>query len=132
MIAGPYLDLLENDPAFRMSSYLAVEKSLRDRGFTEEARQIFIAGTYRDVRTKSGKGPTSESTSWRRGDDVFVRRHYLIGLSSRCCSWALAAGAYFGIDYWPKIICAVSGVPLLRFSLSCLALQCSSAQTRML
>jgi hypothetical protein len=53
--AGPYLDLLENDPAFRMSSYLAIEKSLRDRGLTDEARQIFIAGAYRDVRTESSK-----------------------------------------------------------------------------
>ena len=53
--AGPYLDLLENDPAFRMSSYLAIEKSLRDRGLTNEARQIFIAGVYRDVRTESSK-----------------------------------------------------------------------------
>ena len=51
----PYLDLLENDPAFRMSSYLAVEKSLRDRGLTDEAREIFIAGNYRDVRTESVK-----------------------------------------------------------------------------
>ncbi len=54
-IAAPYLDLLENDPAFRMSSYLAVEKSLRDRGLADEAREIFIAGNYRDVRTESVK-----------------------------------------------------------------------------
>ena len=54
-IAEPYLDLLENDPAFRMSSYLAIEKSLRDRGLTDEAREIFIAGNYRDVRTESVK-----------------------------------------------------------------------------
>ena len=86
-----------------MSSYLAVEKSLRDRGFTEEARQIFIAGTYRDVRTKSGKGPTSESTSWRRGDGRFRK--------ATLPDWALvpllflgslAAGAYFGIDSLAK------------------------------
>jgi hypothetical protein len=57
----PYLDLLENDPAFRMSSYLAVEKSLRDRGLTDEAREIFIAGNYRDVRTESVKNqPTPD------------------------------------------------------------------------
>ena len=60
--AGPYLDLLENDPAFRMSSYLAVEKSLRDRGLTNEARQIFIAGNYRDVRTES----IMNRPQWRR------------------------------------------------------------------
>jgi hypothetical protein len=53
--ADPYLDLLENDPAFRMSSYLAIETSLRDRGLTDEAKQIFVAGNYRDVRTESEK-----------------------------------------------------------------------------
>lgn len=50
---SPYLDLLENDPEFRMSSYLAVENSLRDRGLTDEARQIFIAANYRDMRTEA-------------------------------------------------------------------------------
>ena len=54
-LADPYLDLLDNDLVFRMSSYLAVEKSLHDRGLTDEARKIFIAGTYRDVRTESAK-----------------------------------------------------------------------------
>lgn len=59
--ADPYLDLLENDPAFRMSSYLAIEKSLRDRGLTDEARQIFIAGYYRDVRAKSKERPVNNN-----------------------------------------------------------------------
>jgi hypothetical protein len=81
--ADPYLDLLDNDPELRMSSYLAIEKSLRDRGLSDEARQIFIAGNYRDVRTESGKNqPAKESAGaylarshsrlkwkiWRRGD----------------------------------------------------------------
>ena len=71
-LAVPYLDLLDNDHVFRMSSYLAVEKSLRDRGYTEEARQIFIAGVYRDVRTKSaGETKSQESKTWRRGDGRF-------------------------------------------------------------
>ncbi len=79
---NPYLDLLENDPEFRMSSYLAIEKSLRDRGLTDEARQIFIAANYRDVRTEAenvGAPEVDSSVSpqkkdrfgwkiWRRGD----------------------------------------------------------------
>src|SRR6202035_5262406 len=60
--ADPYLDLLENDPAFRMSSYLAIEKSLRNRGLTDEARQIFIAGNYRDVRTESEKNQSATNS----------------------------------------------------------------------
>ncbi len=104
-LAVPYLDLLDNDRVFRMSSYLAVEKSLRDRGYTEEARQIFIAGVYRDVRTKSAKGskPRSESVDWRRGDGRLR--------TSVAPDWALAslffvllvAGAMsFGIGYLTK------------------------------
>jgi hypothetical protein len=49
--ADPYLDFLDNDPIFRMSSYLGIEKSLRDRGLEDEARRIFIAAKYRDWRT---------------------------------------------------------------------------------
>lgn len=61
-LADPYLDLLDNDPVFRMSSYLTIEKSLHDRGLTDEARKIFIAGTYRDVRTESvKKGPERDN-----------------------------------------------------------------------
>ena len=92
--AGPYLDLLENDPEFRMSSYLAIEKSLRDRGLTNEAIQIFIAGNYRDVRTESVKNWSatekagdgwrtklaarsaklrSKLKPWRRGDGRYRR-----------------------------------------------------------
>jgi len=51
--ADLYLNLLDNDPVFRMSSYLAIQSSLRDRGRSEEARRVFIAGVYRDVRTDS-------------------------------------------------------------------------------
>jgi hypothetical protein len=79
-IPSPYLDLLDNDPVFRMSSYLAIEKSLRDRGLTAEAREIFIAGNYRDVRTEREEeqpnvgDPRPRSRNWpkwkvwRRGD----------------------------------------------------------------
>ena len=102
-IAGPYLDLLDNDPVFRMSSYLAVEKSLRDRGFTEEARQIFIAGMYRDVRTKSAKGSRPESTNWRRGDGRFRNAvTYDWVLASLLFLIFGAAAAYFRTDYLTK------------------------------
>jgi hypothetical protein len=88
---NPYLDLLENDPEFRMSSYLAVEKSLRDRGLTDEARQIFIAANYRDVRTEAEDVRSSEVDLpaspqkedrfswkiWRRGDGRL--RHSMLG-----------------------------------------------------
>jgi len=50
--AEPYLDLLDNDPNFRMSSYLQIEKSLRDRGLESEAKQIYIAGHHRDLRQR--------------------------------------------------------------------------------
>lgn len=49
--ADPYLDLLDNDPDFRMSSYLAIERSLQDRGLEDEARRVYIAGRYRDARS---------------------------------------------------------------------------------
>src|SRR6185295_16671486 len=48
--AEPYLDLLDNDRTFSESSYLAIEKSLRDRGLEDEANQVFVAGRYRDTR----------------------------------------------------------------------------------
>jgi hypothetical protein len=69
-----YLDLLDNDLNFRMSSYLAIERSLRDRGLDSEARRIFIAGRYRDMREeperavkKSDRGrsmPGSAASHW--------------------------------------------------------------------
>jgi hypothetical protein len=74
--AGPYLDLLENDPEFRMSSYLAVEKSLRDRGLTDEAGEIFIAASYRDVRTESvKKQPTTSSVPAQDGEVPWPNWH---------------------------------------------------------
>jgi len=123
---NPYLDLLENDPEFRMSSYLAVEKSLRDRGLTDEARQIFIAGTYRDVRTESAKyqpaedsknrnwwsalaafwaalWPRSKSGTWRPGDGRYLRAvvsDWVLALL--LCVMLGAAAIYFGFDYLTK------------------------------
>lgn len=63
--AEPYLDLLDNDPNFRMSSYLHIEKALRDRGLELEARHVYIAGHYRDMRqhgwTKHEPAPNAGS-----------------------------------------------------------------------
>jgi hypothetical protein len=94
-IADPYLDLLDNDRVFRMSSYLAIEKSLRDRGLTTEARRIFVAGNYRDVRTESEKQPVKSDTQnrlsslrsklrwkiWRPGDGRY--RQSILAEASR-------------------------------------------------
>ncbi len=52
-----YLDLLDSDPIFRMSSYLAIERSLRNRGLEKEATRIYIAGIYRDTRTGASGTP---------------------------------------------------------------------------
>lgn len=102
VLADPYLDLLDNDQVFRMSSYLAVERSLRDRGLTDEARKIFIAGTYRDVRTKSTKGSKSrsESRNWRRGDGRLRRpiaSNWVLALLF--CMTLGTATIYFGTNY---------------------------------
>ena len=119
----PYLDLLDNDPEFRMSSYLAVEKSLRDRGLTAEATQVVIAANYRDVRTESTRSrpfengtrpawqnkldailaalwPRSKSGSWRRGDGRY--RNALASdrvLAFVLCMLLVAAAIYPGINY---------------------------------
>lgn len=60
----PYLDLLDNDGTFRMSSYLAVEQSLRNRGLEKEATDIFVAGRYRDFRTDSQSKAGEEQGDW--------------------------------------------------------------------
>jgi hypothetical protein len=80
--AEPFLDFLDNDPEFRMSSYAAVGKSLLDRGLDEEAVRVLVAGRYRDQRTghKSPLEPLwrrlgmAQSPSWRPGDGRY-RRH---------------------------------------------------------
>lgn len=86
-IAGPYLDLLENDTAFRMSSYLVVEQSLRDRGLTDEAREIFIAGAYRDVRTEGKKPALIETPEGRWALIVLAAR-----LSQKWKQWRRGNG----------------------------------------
>ncbi|MCP3728463.1 hypothetical protein M3I53_36065 [Paraburkholderia sp. CNPSo 3272] len=69
--AALYLDLLDNDPEFRMSSYTAVERSLRNRGLDKEADRIYIAAHFRDARTekkpdKKPRSPTWHANAWRR------------------------------------------------------------------
>jgi hypothetical protein len=49
--AAPYLDLLDNDPEYRTSTYTTVERALRNRGLEEQADWVYIAGRYRDART---------------------------------------------------------------------------------
>ncbi|WP_250487057.1 hypothetical protein [Caballeronia sp. GaOx3] len=55
-VAASYLDLLDNDPEFRLSSYAAVERSLRDRGLEQQADWVYIAGRYRDAHTYGPRG----------------------------------------------------------------------------
>jgi hypothetical protein len=123
--ASPYLDLLENDPAFRMSSYLMIEKSLRDRGLTAEAKEIFIAGYYRDMRTESAKNDTAmnrqqKSTGlaaavgqlievwkeywkvWRRGDGRYregfsIVRSFRLLQASQPGTWVRASVACLAV-----------------------------------
>jgi hypothetical protein len=50
----PYLDLLDNDEEYRASTYLSVERSLRDRGHVDAANEVFIAGRFRGLRANLG------------------------------------------------------------------------------
>jgi len=62
--SGPYLDLLDNDGEYRASTYLSIEKALRDRGHDRAAREVFAAGRYREHRTDFAY---SNRFPWRPG-----------------------------------------------------------------
>jgi hypothetical protein len=63
--SDPYLDLLDNDAEYRASTYLGVEKALRDRGHDRVAREIYVAGRYRSYRTDFA---SSEKFKWQPGE----------------------------------------------------------------
>jgi hypothetical protein len=63
--SDPYLDLLDNDAEYRASTYLGVEKALRDRGHDRVAREIYVAGRYRSHRTDFA---SFEDFKWRPED----------------------------------------------------------------
>lgn len=63
--SGPYLDLLDNDREYRASTYLSVERTLRDRGNHDAAREVLIAGRYRGQRAQVDR---NAPFCWRRGD----------------------------------------------------------------
>jgi hypothetical protein len=140
--ADPYLDLLDNDPELRMSSYLAIGKSLRDRGLSKEAKQIFIAGTYRDVRTEGPRNrsihvkarknwwseltafrsafwPRLKSGTWRRGDGRYRKAVASNSvLAFLLCLMLVAGAAYPSIGYMTKnpLVC-LAYISLLLFVL---------------
>jgi hypothetical protein len=63
--SGPYLDLLDNDAEYRASTYLGIEKALRDRGHDRAAREVYVAGRYRSHKTDFA---ASERFKWRPGE----------------------------------------------------------------
>jgi hypothetical protein len=63
--SGPYLDLLDNDDEYRASTYLGIEKALRDRGHDRAAREVYVAGRYRSHKTDFA---SSERFKWRPGE----------------------------------------------------------------
>jgi hypothetical protein len=63
--SDPYLDLLDNDAEYRASTYLGVEKALRDRGHDRAAREVYVAGRYRSHKTDFA---STEKSKWQPGD----------------------------------------------------------------
>ncbi|QGZ58929.1 pentapeptide repeat-containing protein [Paraburkholderia acidiphila] len=125
--AAPYLDLLDNDPEFRMSSYTAVERSLRNRGLDKEANRIYVAARFRDARTGKGYRRPKRRIDrilawfytglwpWRRGDGRFREKGFLksVPFLRRTRDWreTLFGGVTFSI--W-SVGFAFAGSSLIR------------------